>query len=338
MMRSTFIAVCFALVLLLPLAVSNANAASPPRRIVVVVDGISAIRNFPVVLAERLGYLKNDKFAVTLMDIRHDVPIDSMVADGSVDAAIAYYHHTVAAHADGTPMAAIVTLGVTPGAKIMVSNRLRDRYRTPADLKGARIVAGGPYSAKTTVANQLLITGGHMPGDYVRIRHESKTETAAMLREGKADLVVARTPDGSFYEEAGVATLFLDLTTVDGTRSVLGGLFPTNAIYMRNDRIEKDPEIARHLAQAFVRTLAYIRSHRAGDIAKLIPDEIAGKDRNAYLKALSECMAMYDNDGKMPVDGAEREFRTLLAANPRYRSVPLDSTYTNRFVDELIAK
>lgn len=337
-MLRTFFSACLAIMMIVPAAAAGTQAAPAPRRILVVVDGIDAIRNFPVVLAERLGYLKDDRFTVTLMDIRHDIPIDDMVADGSVDAAIAYYHHAIAGHVAGAPMSAVVTLGVTPGAKIMVSNRARDRYRTTADLKGSRIVAGGPYSAKTTLANQLLMVGGHQSSDYVRIRHQDKATTASLLKEGKADLVVARTPDGSYYEEQGIATVFADLTTLEGTRSAFGALFPTNAVYMRNDRIQSDPDVARHLARAFVRTLAYIRSHSAEEIAKLIPDTIAGKDRAAYLKALTECMEMYKNNGRMPVDGAEREYRTLSTTFPRYRLVPLEETYTNRFVDEILAQ
>lgn len=337
MMPRLLIAVLAAL-MLFPASSSAAPAPEGPRRILVVVDGISALRNFPVLVAERLGYLDNDRFKVTIMDIRPDVPIDDMVADGSVDAAIAYYHHTIASQAAGKPLKAIVTLGVTPGAKVMVAQQVRDKFRSPADLKGARIVAGGPYSAKSTVANQLLLAGGHLPGDYTRIRIESAADTAAMLREGKADLVIARTPDGEFYERAGVATLFADLTTIDGTVGMFGNLFPTNAIYMRNDRIERDPDVAQHLADAFVRTLAYMRSHSAEELAKLIPDEIAGNDRNAYLKALIECKAMYDNDGRMPVEGAAQEYRTLAVSFPEYRSVAVDDTYTNRFVERALAR
>jgi ABC-type nitrate/sulfonate/bicarbonate transport system substrate-binding protein len=81
---------------------------------------------------------------VTVMDIRPDIGIDEMIADGSVDAGIAYWHHTVAMHAAGTPMAAVVTMGVTPGAKLMVANQIKDQVRSTADREGKHIVAGVP--------------------------------------------------------------------------------------------------------------------------------------------------------------------------------------------------
>jgi NitT/TauT family transport system substrate-binding protein len=322
---------------LLLAAIPNAQAQTaapeptPSKRLVVVVDGIAALRNFPVLVAERLGYLDGSDYRVTVMDIRPEVGIDEMVADGRADAGIAYWHHTVAMQAAGKPMAAVVTMGVTPGAKLMVANRLAGKIHSPASLSGLRIVAGGPYSAKTTVANAAVMAGGHGPADYVRLAPEDKQSIAALLRDGKADLVVARTPDGSFYEEQGVATLFADLTTVESTRRTLGALFPTTAVYMTQARIDADPGAAQHLATAFVKTLAYIRSHSAEEVAALIPEQIVGPDRAAYVRALAESMAMYQNNGLMPTGAAEFELKVLQAAVPAYASVRPEQTYTNAF-------
>src|SRR5205823_5149254 len=127
---------------------------------------------------------------------------------------------------------AVVTLGITPGAKVLVANHARDKYKTPKDLKGSRIIAGGDGSSKTTVANALLLAGGHSIPDYTRIKNESKDKIAATLKSGDADLVVAPTPDGSLYEAQGVASVFADLTTPEGTRKALGTLFPSGTVYM----------------------------------------------------------------------------------------------------------
>lgn len=318
-------------------ATSAPIAAIEPTRLVVVVDGITALRNFPVLLAEKLGYLKTADYSTTLMDIRPDIDIDEMVADGSVDASIAYWHHAAAMHAAGKPMAAVVTMGVTPGAKLMVANQLRGQVRTLADLKGKRIIAGGPYSAKTTVANAAVMAGGLSPADYVRFAPEDAASSAAMLRGGKADLIVARTPDGSYYEQQGVASLFADLTSPESTTQWLGTLFPTNAVYMTQARIDADPAAAQHLATAFVKTLAWLRSHSAEDVAALMPKEVIGNDRAAYVRAVAESMAMYQNDGRMPVGAAEAELKVLQAVFPPYAKVRAEQTYTNKFVDQAIS-
>ena len=64
----------------------------------------------------------------------------------------------------------------------------------------------------------------------------------------------------SRYEAQGVATVWADLTSVEGTRKHLGGLLPTSTIYMASERVKSSPQVAQHLANAFVRTLKYINS------------------------------------------------------------------------------
>jgi len=326
--------------LLLLLAGAGTLCAAPaqPGRIVLLVDEIKQIRSFPVVLAERLGYLADEGACVTVMNIRDDVSTADMLMDGRVDAVMAYYHHTVVNQSEGRDFETIVALGMTPGAKVLVANQSRDKYKTTADLKGSRFISGGAGSSKTTLANYLVLAGGLRLSDYSRTGTDGREKNIVTLREGKADFVVAPTPDGSAYEAAGVATVWADLTTVAGTRKFFGALFPSASIYMRTARADAHPEIAQHLANAFVRTLRFINTHTPEEIAAVIPDEIAGKDRAAYLAVLREEIPMFATDGRMPADAAEKEWRVLAAAQPRYLKVDPAKTYTNAFADEALRR
>ena len=317
-------------------AQSGTPAAAKPERIVLLVDEIKQIRSFPVVLAERLGYLSADGVTVTVMNIRDDATHQDMLNDGRVDAVMAYYHHNLVAQTEGRFTEAVVTLGVTPGAKVLVANQSKERFRTLADLKGSRFIAGGAGSSKSTVANALLLAGGNKITDYTRLGTDGREKNVEALRSGAADFVVAPTPDGSFYEAAGVATVFADLTTAEGTRKSMGALFPSNTIFMKTERVIAHPEIARHLARAFVRTLQFINSHTPEEILAVIPVEISGKDRAAYLEVLKEEIPMFANDGRMPAGAAEMNWRVLAAFNPKFKSVDLAKTYTNEFVNEVL--
>jgi NitT/TauT family transport system substrate-binding protein len=312
--------------------------STKPGRIVLLVDEIKQIRSFPVVLAERLGYFAENGVVVTVMNIRDDAGTADMLMDGRVDAVMAYYHHTVVNQSEGRDFETIVALGMTPGAKVLVSNQAKDKYRTTADLKGSRFISGGAGSSKTTLANYLVLAGGLKLGDYSRTGTDGREKNVAALREGKADFVVAPTPDGDFYEEAGVATVWADLTTVEGTRKYFGALFPSASIYMRTALVDAHPEIAQHLATAFVRTLRFINTHTPEEIAAVIPDEIAGKDRAAYLKVLREEIPMFATDGRMPPEAAEKEWQVLSEATPKYRRVNPAKTYTNEFADEALRR
>ena len=306
------------------------SALAPPRdRIVLLVDEIKAIRNVPVVVAERLGYLDG----VTVMNIRDDMPTAQMLMDGRVDAVMAYYHHNVVNRAAGRDFEAVVTLGLTPGVKVLVASHAREKYKTPKDLKGSRIIAGGAGSAKTTVANALLLAGGHGLSDYTRIANESKDRIAAALKSGGADLVVAPTPDGDYYEAQGAGSVFADLTSAEGTRKVLGSLFPSSTVYMSAQRAKAHPEIAQRLADAFVKTLRFLHSHSAEEILAVIPPEITGPDRATYLRTLKAELPMFAGEGRMPAGAAEQELRVLGEFNPALKQVKVEETYTNEFVD-----
>src|SRR5258706_11804426 len=181
----------------------RAEDAASPKRIVLLVDEYKAIRNFPIIVAERLGYLSEGGAVVTVMNIRDDIPTVQMLLDGRVDAVMAYYHHNIVNRSEGRNLEAIVTLGVTPGAKVLVANQARDKYKSAADLKGSRIIAGGAGSSKTTVANALVMAGGKPIGGYTRIAHEGKDKIVAGLENGEGAPGVAPTPPGDVYPGQG---------------------------------------------------------------------------------------------------------------------------------------
>ena len=313
-----------------------AQAVEVANRIVLLVDEIHAIRNFPVVLADRLGYLRDGNMAVTVMNVRYDAWHGDMLMDGRVDAVMAYYHHNIVNQSQGRMTQAIVTLGVTPGMKVLVAKSAADKFKTLADLKGSRIISGGTGSAKTTVANYLMRAGGNRLDDYKRLGTDGKERNAEALRNGVADFVVAPIPDGDYYEAQGVATEFADLTSITGTRQAFGALFPSSTVFMASERVKAHPEMAQHLVNAFVRTLKYINSHSAEEIAELIPVEIRGKDKAAYLKVLKEQIPMFANDGTMPQSGAEMEWKVLAEFEPKFRAVDPALTYTNYFTSEAL--
>jgi NitT/TauT family transport system substrate-binding protein len=105
---------------------------------------------------------------------------------------------------------------------------------------------------------------------------------------------------------------------------------------MATERVKAHPEIARHLATAFVRALAYINTHSADEIAAIVPDEVKGKDREKYLRAMKEALPMFATDGRMPADGAAHELRVLAKFDAKLESVDVARTYTNAFVEEAL--
>jgi len=318
----------------IPAPVPTDSAPAPAsHRIVITVVDIKAPRYLPAILAERLGYFKDEGLLVTLMDEREDVPTDEMLMDGRTDACVGFYHHSFLSQPTGKLTESVVALAVTPGLKVLAAERLRDQVKTLADFKGRKIVVGGQKSSKNIIANYLVVRGGGQPSEYTALDGKGADKTIKALQSGAADLVVATEPDVSAYESKHAAYVVANLTSVAGTRENFGALFPTTCLYFSNAYVAAHPEAVRHLARAFIRTLKYLNAHTPEEIAALIPAADIGPDRETYLATLRESMQMFATDGLMADDAARKELEVMSAFDPKFKGVRIEDTYTNRFAE-----
>ncbi|HLG86745.1 MAG TPA: PepSY domain-containing protein [Alphaproteobacteria bacterium] len=327
-----------AAVIALVVAASVGLSISPaepqrPTRIILVVDGIKEVRNLPAIVAESLGYFKDEGLLVTMMDGRDEIPTDQMLVDGRADAAMAFYHHTIMSQASGKMTEAVVALAMSPAEKILVASRLKDQIKSASDLKGRKIFTGGPNSGKTITANWLMANAGFKATDYTRLELADRETMAKALADGDADAIVAHEPDASFYQKSGVGTVLADVTSVAETKKNLGALFPTTTLYLSNAYVAAHPDITQHLVNAMLRSLAFINSHTPEEIMAALPKQIAGKDPATYLHNLTEDVGMFRTDGLMPESDARIEMKIITDFQPKYASAKFEDTYTNRFVE-----
>lgn len=312
----------------------GADAASATRpRVVIAVDGIEQPRNLPALVAERLGYFKDAGLIVTLVDAPADPSPGKLMADGRADGAIAYYHHTFMSQSeDALVTRALVTLGVTPGQRLMVAARLKDKVRTVGDLKGMKIITGGPNSGKTTATTWAFLHAGLAGRDYVSLPLVPRDTAAKEMATGAADAIMAHEPDASFLEASGAAYQLLDLATPDGTRTALGTVYPSTALYMPASYIAAHPKEAGGLVIALLRALNFIESHDAQAIVGLLPAKAGGPDRAAFVRQIALDKRMFGGDGRMDPAAAAAELRAMATLNPAYARVKLTETFSNAFV------
>jgi NitT/TauT family transport system substrate-binding protein len=256
------------------------------------------------------------------------------MADGRADGAVAYYHHTFMDQAEGAePTCAVAILGLTPGQRLMVAARLRGRVHRIADLKGLRIITGGPNSGKTTATNWALLHAGLSIGDYTPLPLKPREAAMRALRDGEADAIMAHEPDAGFYEASGAAFELADLETQQGTRDVLGTVYPSTAIYLPATYIHAHPREVRALTRALLRALRFIETHDAAAIVAVLPAKVGGADRAAFTRQIASDKAMFGGDGRLDPAAAAAELDAMAALNPKYRRVKLAETFTNAFVD-----
>lgn len=309
-----------------------ATTAIHPR-LVIAVDGIEQPRNLPALLAERLGYFRDAGLTVTLVDAPADPSPAKLMADGRADGAVAYFHHTFMSQTeDGSITRSVVLLGVAPGERLLVSTRLKGRVHSVKDLKGLKIITGGPNSGKTTATTWAFLYAGLNAHDYVSMSLVPRDAAAKELADGTADAIMSHEPDASFYERSGAAFELLDLATPAGTQLALGTIYPSTALYMSDGFISAHPTQVRALVSALLRSLSFIETHDAKSIAALLPAKVIGPDRNAFVTQLASDKQMFGGDGRMQAAAAAGELKAMAALNPTYQRVRIADTWSNEFV------
>ena len=106
---------------------------------------------------------------------------------------------------------------------------------------------------------------------------------------------------------------------------------------MRNDWVASHQATVQKLANAFVKTLHWIQSHSAAQIAEQMPpDYYAGVGKAQYVKALDAQREIFSPDGVMPKGGPETVNKVLAAFDPSVKGhqIDLSKTYTTQFADK----
>jgi len=122
--------------------------------------------------------------------------------------------------------------------------------------------------------------------------------------------------------EAGVKEA-LDATT-----------YPASVFYTSGEWLRANRETTAKLARAIKRTLEWMHTHSADEIADKTPADFRGEDRALYVEALKNSMAMFSPDGMMAEDGPKAVHMLLAQSLEKVRNATVDltKTYTNEFV------
>jgi NitT/TauT family transport system substrate-binding protein len=132
------------------------------------------------------------------------------------------------------------------------------------------------------------------------------------------------------------AKVMVEMRTEEGTRQALGGLYPSSSLYMDCAYVKSHGETVQKLANAFVKTLGWIKQHRPAEIAAKMPKDYSGGDPKLYEQAIGDSISMFNGDGVMKPDAAANVLKVLAQFSPevaeRKDKIDLAETYTTRFV------
>jgi NitT/TauT family transport system substrate-binding protein len=307
--------------------------AQAGNKLTIIVGGYEKLIYLPVKLTEHLGYFKDEGLEVELLTESSGVNAENELLAGAVQGVAGFYDHCVDLQTKGKYVESVVQFAQTPGEVELVSSKHRG-IRVMGDLRGKNLGVTGLGSSTNFLTQYLMVKGGVPLGEFSTVPVGAGGTFIAAMQQDKIQAGMTTEPTITRMLKTGEARVLIDMRTAEGTRQALGGLYPGASLYMASDWVEKNRPAVQKLANAFVRTLKYIATHSAAEIADKLPRDYYAGDRDGYIKALADGKGMFTPDGVMPVGGPETVLAVLSAfsRNIRGKTVDLSKTYTTEFV------
>jgi NitT/TauT family transport system substrate-binding protein len=282
--------------------------------------------NYPSYFAQWLGYFHDEGLDVEISQIAGASKVLETIVGGSADVGGGVYEQAIQMAVEGRDVVSFISLLRSPNFALVA---LPDRgVKSIADLRGKIAGVSSVGSPSQFYLNHVLAAAG-VPVDSVSATTVGMGATAAAaIEHGQVDAAIlfgsaitalqARRPD--------VLTL-ADTRTPEGLRAVFGvDDYPASCLLAREAWLRANPDAARKMVRATLRSLAWIREHSAEEILARLPKENQVGDPAAEIAAIKMAKPMYSIDGRISPESAEAVRRV------RGENVDLAKTYTNEFL------
>ncbi|MBK7280263.1 ABC transporter substrate-binding protein [Candidatus Aalborgicola defluviihabitans] len=314
-------------------ALAGASSAYAADKVTIIVGGYEKQIYLPAKLAEGLGYFKAEGIDVELLNEGSGVDAENEMLAGAVQGVVGFYDHCVDLQTKGKQVISVVQFSQAPGEVEMVSNK-HPEIKSFADLRGKSLGVTGLGSSTNFLTQYMMVKAGVPLGEFSTIPVGAGTTFIAAMQQDKIQAGMTTEPTISRLLKTGDARVLVDMRTVEKTKAALGGTYPAAALYMSADWVEKNKPMVQKLANAFVKTLKFINTHSAAEIADKMPKDFYAGDKEGYIKALADGKSMFTADGVMPAGGPETVLMVLsgFSKNVKGKTVDLSKTYTTEFV------
>jgi NitT/TauT family transport system substrate-binding protein len=310
------------------------SAVAANEKITLMVGGMEKQIYLPAKLAEQLGYFKEQGLDVELLNEPAGVDAENELIAGQVQGVVGFYDHTIDLQSKGKVIESVVQFSHTPGEVELISSKLADTIKSPADLRGKTLGVTGLGSSTNFLTQYLAVSHGVPVSEITSLPVGAGNTFIAALKQGKIDGGMTTEPTISRLLNTGDAKVLVDLRSPESTQKWLGGLYPAASLYMQTTWVNAHKATTQKLANAFVKTLRYISTHTAEELTANMPADYYAGDRDSYVKALAVGKVSFIPNGRMPESGPPTVLKVLAAYDKglKGRNIDLSKTYTTEFV------
>ncbi|MFI0771121.1 ABC transporter substrate-binding protein [Streptomyces sp. NPDC021218] len=303
-------------------------------KVKIMVGGLDKVIYMPAMLTQRLGYFKAQGLEVQLLTEPAGVQATTSLIAGDVQGVVGFYDHTLDLQVKGKQVESVVQLAQAPGEVEVVSNKAAGEMKSPKDFKGKKLGVTGLGSSTDFLTKYLAVDGGVKTSEFTPVAVGAGQTFISALKQGSIQGGMTTDPTVAQIVDQKIGKVLIDMRTPEGSKQALGGLYPSSSLYMNTDWVNGHKDTVQKLANAFVKTLKWMSTHSAEDIAAKMPSDYAQGGAKLYAEAIKSTLPMFTKDGVMPADGPATVERVLKAFNPNLKNATVDlkKTYTTEFV------
>ncbi|MFB7290119.1 ABC transporter substrate-binding protein [Actinacidiphila glaucinigra] len=313
----------------------DSASGSGGGKVKIMVGGLDKVIYLPAMLTERLGYFKAEGLDVELLTEPAGVQAETALVSGDVQGTVGFYDHTLDLQVKGKQVESVVQFSQAPGEVEIVSNEAAGDLTSAKDFKGRKLGVTGIGSSTDFLTKYLAVSSGVKTSEFTPVAVGAGQTFISAMEQGSIQGGMTTDPTVATILDKGLGKVLIDMRTPEGSQQALGGLYPSSSLYMQTEWVNGHKETVQKLANAFVKTLRWMSTHSAAEIAAKMPSDYAqGGGQELYVKAIESTLPMFTKDGVMPEGGPETVERVLKAFNPNLQNAEVDlaKTYTTEFV------
>jgi NitT/TauT family transport system substrate-binding protein len=309
-----------------PTQAATATEAPKPtaaalEKVTVAIGAQAAIVYLPFDVAKALDLYKQEGLDVTLNYMSGGTLAGNALVAGSVDFSGSSLDHPIAAQAQGKELRMVASITRLPGLTVVVRSDMKDKIKTVADLKGQKVgvtsIGSGSHVLTAFLANKA-----GLKADDVQIVAVGAATAPAAMEKGDVVAIVTSDPYPAQLLKAGKAYALVDFCTEADTFKYLGGEYQFTGMVTTADMIKNRPQTVQKMVNAIVKAERYVATHSPEEIAKLLPDEVTGKDKELYATGLAHSLPALSKDGIVTETG----IKNAIEPNKVFGSIKPDQT------------
>ncbi|MET8785821.1 ABC transporter substrate-binding protein [Streptomyces sp. NPDC004589] len=315
---------------------SGGKSDGKGEKVKIMVGGLDKVIYMPAMLTQRLGYFDAEGLDVELLSEPAGVQAETALVSGQVQGAVGFYDHTLDLQTKGKHVESVVQFSHAPGEVEIVSAQASKDITSPKDFKGKKLGVTGLGSSTDFLTKYLAVKNGVQTSEFSPVAVGAGPTFVSALQKGSIDAGMTTDPTVATVLQKKLGKVLVDMRTPQGSQEALGGPYPSSSLYMLTEWVDGHKATVQKLVNAFVKTLKWMSTHSADEIAAKMPADYSQGDKTLYADAIKSTLPMFTKDGVMPENGPETVEKVLKAFNPNIKNatIDLDKTYTTEFVEK----